>query len=54
MLLDELDGADRVGLRRGEQLLEPAPEDVGPAERIRRAHDREQVVVLVELLERVA
>ena len=48
MLLDELDRADRVGLGRREQLLEPAPDHVGPAEGVRRAHDREQVEALLE------
>jgi hypothetical protein len=53
VLLDALDRADGVGLRRRQQLLEAAPERIGAAERVRRAHDREQVVPPVEALERV-
>ncbi len=48
VLLDELDGPDRVGLGRREQLLEAAADHVRAAERVRRAHDREEVVVLLE------
>src|SRR5205823_863462 len=53
VLLDELDGADRVGLGRCEQLLEAALERVRAAEWIRRADDREEVVALLEPLERL-
>ena len=53
MLLHELDRAERVGLGRREELLEAAAHDVRAAERVRRANQREEVVALVELLERV-
>ena len=49
MLLDPLDRADRVGLGCREQLVEPAPDHVGTTEGVRRAHDREQVVAVLEL-----
>ena len=54
VLLDELDRTDRVGFGRCEQLLQSPLQDVGPAERIGGTDDREQVVVLAELVERVA
>ena len=53
VLLHELDRAERVGLGRREELLETAPHGIGAAERIGRPDEREQVVPLVEVLERV-
>ena len=53
VLLDELDGSERVRLGGSEKLLEPAPNSLGAAKRVRRADDRERLVRLVQVLERV-
>ena len=52
VLLHELDRSKRVSLGRREQLLEATLDGVGPAERVGRSDDREEVVARVELRER--
>src|SRR5438445_10374187 len=53
MLLDELDGTDRIRFRRPHKLTQAARQRIRAAEWIRRAHDPEQVETLVKLFERV-